>query len=269
MDYYIKQLQKNIATVNIFDATCQKIIDYKHNNIYTTEIHTILKVHAGQCTYKYLYYKNIDDDAFDNIINIINNLCSDYNINYNVLCKIFNLLGCYSPYDEIGTIDYILECIFILNNDYKTEINYDLLYDPELKLFLDFYDEIYNADYVEQIDTLIRYFYNTDLRDSFLQSYAVNLIEKMHADTKYFLQQYNIRYLNHLIQHLSSSLLLNITSLDNLYDYLFDNEYDLFLDIVTFDRFNEYEYEYCQHNNINYSDYVIDYANNKLISLKK
>ena len=61
MDYYIQKLEKNIATVNMFDATCQKISNYKHNNIYTTEVHSILKVHTGQCMYKHMNYKNIDD----------------------------------------------------------------------------------------------------------------------------------------------------------------------------------------------------------------
>ena len=87
----------------------------------------------------------------------------------------------------------------------------------------------------------------------------------MHADYQYFIEKYNIRYLNHLIQHLSSSLLLNVVLLDELYDYI----YDMFPNVVTFDYFNEYEFQYCQHNNINYSDYVIDYCANKLISFKK
>lgn len=269
MDYYIQQLEKNIATVNIFNTTCQKISNYRHNNIYTTEIHSSLKIGAGNCRYKHLNYKNIDDDSFNNIINIINELCQNYHINYDILCQIFNFLGYYSQYDEIGTIDYILECIYILGNNYKDTLNYELLYNPELKLFLDFYDEMYDVSYDEKIDVLIRYFYNTDLRDSFLQAYAVRLAEKMIKDKKYFIKYYNLRYLNHLIQHLSSSLLLDIVYLDNLYNYIFNHEYDLFQDVVTFDQFNEYEYEYCQHNNINYSDYVIDYYNNQVISFKK
>lgn len=268
MDYYIKNIQKNISTVNMFDGICNKISSYKRNNIYTSEIHQTLKIHAGQCIYKEKNYKNVDSDAFNNIIISINELCQDYNINYDILCQIFNLLGHHSDYDQTGTIDYIFECLFIDDGSRYT-LNYNLLYDPELKLFLDFYEEIHNSSYDEKINILIRYFYTTDLRDSFIQAYAVRLIEKMHADYKYFIQQYTIRYLNHLIQHLSSSLLLNIVSLDNVYDYLFDNNYDIFPDVVTFDRFNDYEYEYCQHNNINYSDYVIDYAANKLISLKK
>lgn len=269
MNYYILQFEKNIATINMFNSTCQKISNYKHNNIYTTEIHSILKIHAGQCRYKHMNYKNIDDDAFNNIINTIKELCQDYHINYDILCQIFNMLGYYSPYDQIGTIDYILECIYILGDDYKDTLNYELLYDPELKLFLDFYDEMHDASYDEKIDILIKYFYATDLRDSFLQAYAVRLIEKMHADYQYFMEQYNIRYLNHLISHLSNMLSLNIVYLDNFYDYIFDNEYDQFPCVVTFDRFNEYEYYYCQHNNIDYSDYAIDYYTNQLISFKK
>ena len=144
MDYYIQKLEKNIATVNMFDATCQKISNYKHNNIYTTEIHSILKVHAGQCMYKHMNYKNVDDDAFNNIISTINELCTYYNINYEILCNIFNMLGVYSTYDEIGSIDYILECILILNDEYKYELNYKLLYSDEFKLFLDFYKYEYN-----------------------------------------------------------------------------------------------------------------------------
>lgn len=269
MDYYIQELEKNIATVNMYSSICNKISNYKRNNIYTSEIHIILKIHNGQCMYKHMNYKNIDDDAFNNIINVINKLCQDYHINYGILCQIFNLLGYYSQYDEIGTIDYILECIYILNDNYHDTLNYELLYDPEFKLFLDFYEEMHNTSYDEKIDILIRYFYNTDLRDSFLQAYAVRLAEKMIKDKKYFIKYYNTRYLNHLIQHLSSSLLLGIVCLDNLYDYIFNHKYDLFPDVITFDQFNEYEYEYCQHNNINYSDYVIDYYNNQLISFKK
>ena len=269
MDYYIQKLEKNIATVNMFDATCQKISNYKHNNIYTTEIHSILKVHAGQCMYKHMNYKNIDDDAFNNIISTINELCTYYNINYEILCNIFNMLGVYSNYDEIGTIDYILECILVLNNEYKYELNYTLLYDNEFELFLDFYNDVYNASYDEKIDILTYYFYQTDLRDSFIQAYGVRLAEKMHNDYKYFIGNYNIRWLNHLIQHLSNMLQLNIVHLDEQYNYIFDHEYDLFPDVVTFEHFNEYEYNYCNNHNINYSDYVIDYYANQLIQFKK
>ena len=72
-----------------------------------------------------------------------------------------------------------------------------------------------------------------------------------------------------MIQHLSNMLQLNIVHLDGSYPYIFDNEYDLFPDVVTFDRFNEYEYEYCNNHNINYSDYVIDYCTNQIIQFKK
>lgn len=269
MDYYIKNIQKNISTVNMFDNINSKISNYKHNNIYTSEIHQTLKVHAGQCMYKHMNYKNIDDDAFNNIINIINELCQDYHINYDILCQIFNLLGYHSVYDQTGTIDYILECIFILNNEYKYELNYELLYDNEFKLFLDFYNDVYNASYDEKIDILTYYFYQTDLRDSFIQAYGVRLAEKMHKDYKYFIKYYNVRYLNHMIQHLSNMLQLSIVHLDEPYNYIFDNEYDLFPDVVTFERFNEYEYEYCNEKHINYSDYVIDYYANQLIQFKK
>lgn len=139
MDHYYKEIQKNICTVNMFDDTISKISKYKRNNIYTSEINSLLKVHAGQCMYKHMNYKNIDDDAFNNIISTINNLCTDYNINYEILCNIFNMLGAYSNYDEKGTIDYILECILVLNNEYKYELNYGLLYNPEFKLLLDSY----------------------------------------------------------------------------------------------------------------------------------
>lgn len=269
MNYYIIQLQKNISTVNIFDATCQKINNYKHNNIYTSEIHQTLKIHAGQCMYKYNNYKNIDDDAFNNIINAINELCQNYYINYDILCQIFNLLGYHSEYDQTGTIDYILECIFILNDEYKYELNYELLYDNEFKLFLDFYKDIYDASYDELIDVLIYYFYQTDLRDSFIQEYSVQLAEKIHNDYKYFIKYYNIRYLNHMIQHLSNMLQLNIVHLDGSYHYIFDNKYDLFPNIAGYHEFLEYEYYYCQEKNINYSDYVIDYYANYLIQFKK
>lgn len=268
MDYYIKDIQKNISTVNMFDNTISKISNYKRNNIYTTEIHQTLKVHAGQCMYKHMNYKNIDDDAFNNIISTINNLCTDYNINYEILCNIFNMLGAYSAY-EIGTIDYILECILVLNNEYKYELNYELLYNDEFKLFLEFYDEMNNSSYDEKIDILTYYFYQTDLRDSFIQAYGVRLAEKMHKDYKYFIKYYNVRYLNHMIQHISNMLQLSIVHLDEQYNYIFDNEYDLFADVVTFERFNEYEYDYCTDNNINYSDYVIDYYVNTLIRFKK
>lgn len=269
MDYYITQIQKNISTVNMFDNTISKISNYKRNNIYTTEIHSILKVHVGHCIYKHINYKNVDDDAFNNIISTINNLCTDYNINYEILCNIFNMLGAYSAYDEMGTIDYILECILVLNNEYKYELNYELLYNPEFKLFLDFYNDLYNASYDEKIDILTYYFYQTDLRDSFIQTYGVRLAEKMHNDYKYFIKNYNIRYLNHMIQHLSNMLQLDIVHLDEQYNYIFDNEYDLFPDVVTFEQFNEYEYDYCTDNNINYSDYVIDYYANQQIQFKK
>lgn len=269
MDHYIKDIQKNISTVNMFDNTISKISNYKRNNIYTTEIHSILKVHAGQCMYKHINYKNIDDDAFNNIISTINNLCTDYNINYEILCNICNMLGVYSSYDEIGTIDYILECILILNNEYKYELNYELLYNPEFKLFLDFYNDLYNASYDEKIDILTYYFYQTDLRDSFIQAYGVRLAEKIIADKKYFIKQYNIRYANHMIQHISNMLQLDIVHLDGQYDYIFNHNYDLFPDVVTFEQFNEYEYDYCTDNNINYSDYVIDYYANQQIQFKK
>ena len=268
MDEYIQEIEKNIATVNMYNSICNKISNYKHNNIYTTEIHTILKVHAGQCMYKHLYYKNIDDDAFHNIINIINNLCSNYNIDYEILCKIFNLLGYYSNYDKKGTIDYILECIFVLDNNYKDCINYNLLHDPELKLFLNFYNDLSNASYDELIDILCYYFYQTDLRDSFIQAYGVRLIEKMRADHKYFIEYYNIRYLNHIIQHLSNMLLLNVVTLSDSYNYIYDHYYDLSPDVIDYFTFINLEYDYCNNNNISYSDYVIDYYNNTLISLK-
>lgn len=269
MDYYINNIQKNISTVNMFDATCQKISNYKHNNIYTTEIHSILKVHAGQCMYKHMNYKNVDDDAFNNIISTINELCTDYNINYEILCNIFNMLGVYSTYDEIGTIDYILECILVLNDEYKYELNYELLYDNEFELFLDFYKDVYDSSYDELIDVLIYYFYKTDLRDYFIQAYGVRLAEKMHKDYHYFTRYYNVRYLNHMLQHLSNMLQLNLVPLDEQYNYIFDNEYDLFPDVVTFEQFNEYEYEYCNDHNINYSDYVIDYYTNQIIRFQK
>lgn len=269
MDNYITQIQKNISTVNMFDNTISKISNYKHNNIYTSEIHSILKVHVGQCMYKHMNYKNIDNDSFNNIISTINELCTDYNINYEILCQIFNMLGVYSAYDEIGTIDYILECILVLNDKYNYELNYELLYDNEFELFLEFYKDIYNSSYDEQIDILTYYFYKTDLRDSFIQAYGVRLAEKIIADKKYFIEQYNIRYLNHIIQHLSNMLQLDLVHLDEQYNYIFDHEYDLFPDVVTFERFNEYEYEWCNNNNINYSDYVIDYYVNTLIRFKK
>ena len=55
---YIKEIQKNISTVNMFDSTISKISNYKRNNIYTTEIHQTLKVHAGQCMYSHNPYFN-------------------------------------------------------------------------------------------------------------------------------------------------------------------------------------------------------------------
>lgn len=64
-------------------------------------------------------------------------------------------------------------------------------------------------------------------------------------------------------------LQLNIVHLDGLYDYIFDREYDLFPDVVTYQHFNEYEYYYCNDNNINYSDYVIDHYANQLIQIQK
>ena len=128
---------------------------------------------------------------------------------------------------------------------------------------------VYNASYDEKIDILTYYFYHTDLRDSFIQAYAVRLAEKIHKDYKYFIKHYNVRYLNHIIQHLSNMLQLNIVHLDEPYNYIFDNKYDLFPYVVTFEQFNEYEYDYCIDNNINYSDYVIDYYANKQIQFKK
>ena len=253
MNDFIQKLEKNIATVNLFDAICQKISDY---NI-STGIHQILKIHAGQCMYKHINYKNVDDDAFNNIITAINELCSDYKITYDTLCNIFNMLGVYSIYDERGTIDYILECLF------DEEVNYELVHEKEFKLFLEFYKDTYNASYDEMIGILTYYFYHTDLRDSFIQAYGVRLAEKMHKDHKY----YNIRYINYMVQHLSNMLQLNIVHLDGLYHYIFDNEYDLFPNVVTYDHFKEYEYEYCTNNHINYSDYVIDH--NQLIRFKK
>lgn len=267
--YYIQKLNENIATINIFDTTCQKIHRFKRNCIYTSEIHSVLKVHAGQCKYKHLYYKNIDDDAFKNIIDTVKELCNDYNINYKILCDIFNILGYHSEYDEHGSIDYILECLFIVNDENKYELNYNLILDDEIGLFLDFYDEIYNTSYDEKIDLLIKYFYNTDLRDSFLQAYAVRLIEQMHKDKQYFIKYYNIRYLNHLIQHLSSMLKLDIVPLDEVYDFIFNNEYDMFPDVVQYFTYLEYENDYCNEHNINYEEYITDYNNNQLISLKK
>lgn len=269
MDYYINNIQKNISTVNMFDDTISKISNYKRNNIYTTEIHSILKIHAGQCMYKHMNYKNVDDDAFNNIISTINNLCYDQHINYEILCNIFNIIGVYSAYDKFGTIDYILECILVLNNEYKYELNYKLLYDNEFKLFLDFYNDVYNASYDEKIDILTYYFYHTDLRDSFIQAYGVRLAEKMHKDYKYFIKYYNVRYLNHLIQHLSNMLQLDLVHLDEQYNYIFNQDYDLFPNVITFERFIEYEYKYCNDNNINYSDYVIDYYFNQLLQFKK
>lgn len=214
-------------------------------------------------------YKNIDDDAFINIISTINNLCDDYHINYEILCNIFNMLGAYSAYDELGTIDYILECILILNDEYNYEPNYNLLYDHEFKLFLEFYQDMYNSSYDEKIDILTYYFYNTDLRDSFIQAYGVRLAEKMHKDYRYFIKYYNVRYLNHLIQHISNMLQLDIVHLDGIYNYIFDNEYDLFPNIAGYYEFLEHEYYYCQEKNINYSDYVLDYYANQRIQFKK
>lgn len=180
------------------------------------------------------------------------------------------MLGVSSAYDELGTIDYILECILIFNDDkYNYELNYNLLYDPEFKLFLEFYRDMYNSSYDEKIDILAYYFYNTDLRDSFIQAYGVRLAEKIHNDHKYFMENYNIRYLNHMIQHLSNMLQLDIVRLDETYTYIFNQNYDLFPTIVGYYNFLEYEYYYCQDNNINYSDYVIDNYANQIISFKK
>lgn len=268
MDYYIKDIQKNISTVNMFDNTISKISNYKRNNIYTTEIHQALKIHAGQCIYKEINYKNVDSDAFKKIIDTIKELCNDYHISYTILCQIFNILGVYSAYDELGTIDYILECI-ILNDEYNYKPNYNLLYDPEFKLFLEFYRDIYNSSYDEKIDILTYYFYQTNLRDSFIQAYGVRLAEKMHNDYKYFLKYYNIRYLNHMIQHLSNMLQLDIVHLDEIYDYIFNNKYDLFPNVSGYYEFLEQEYYFCQEKNINYSDYVIDYYTNQIIQYKK
>ena len=188
MDDYIKDIQKNISTVNMFDGTISKILNYKRNNIYTTEIHQTLKIHTGQCMYKEINNKNIDSDAFEKIINTIEKLCYDYHINYTILCQIFNMLGVYSDYDELGTIDYILKCILILNDEDNYEPNYNLLYDHEFKLFLEFYRDMYNSSY-DEIYILSEYLYNTDLRDSFIQAYAVRLAEKMHKDYDYFIKK--------------------------------------------------------------------------------
>ena len=184
MDYYINNIQKHISTVNMFDNIISKISNYKRNNIYTTEMHSILKIHAGHCKYKHINHKPIDDDAFYNIISTINDLCTCYHINYEILGKIFNMIGVYSAYYELGTVDYILECMLIHNNDCEYELNYNLLYDPEFKLFLEFYRDMYNSSYDEKIDILTEYFYHTDLRNSFIQAYAVRLAEKMHKDYK-------------------------------------------------------------------------------------
>lgn len=147
--------------------------------------------------------------------------------------------------------------------------NNELFYDDEFKLFLDFYNDVSNASYDELINILTYYFYQTDLRDSFMQAYGVRLAEKMIFDKKYFMEEYNIRYLNYMIQHLSNMLQVDIVHLDELYNYIFDHEYDVFPDVVTFEQFNEYEYEYCNDHNINYSDYVIDYNANQLLQFKK
>ena len=187
MDDYIKDIQKNISTVNMFDETISKILNYKRNNIYTTEIHQTLKIHTGQCMYKEINNKNIGSDAFEKIINTIEKLCYDYSISYYILCQIFNMLGVYSDYDELGTIDYILECI-VLNDEDNYKVNYDLLYDHEFKLFLEFYRDMYNSSY-DEIYILSEYLYNTDLRDSFIQAYAVRLAEKMHKDYDYFIKK--------------------------------------------------------------------------------
>lgn len=72
-----------------------------------------------------------------------------------------------------------------------------------------------------------------------------------------------------MIQHISNMLQLDIVHLDGQYDYIFNHNYDLFPDVVTFEQFNEYEYDYCTDNNINYSDYVIDYYANQQIQFKK
>ena len=64
-------------------------------------------------------------------------------------------------------------------------------------------------------------------------------------------------------------LQLDIVHLDEQYDYIFNQDYDLFPDVVTFEQFKEYEYEYCNEKHINYSDYVIDYYANQLIQFKK
>lgn len=67
-----------------------------------------------------------------------------------------------------------------------------------------------------------------------------------------------------MIQHLSNMLQLDLVYLDEQYNYIFNQEYDLFPDVVTYEDFNEYEYNYCNDHNINYSDYVIDYYANHL-----
>lgn len=268
MEDYIKKIEKNIATINIFDRICDKIFNYKYNNIYTNEIHTLLKIHTGQCMYKYVHQKNIDDDAFYNIIEIIRQICYDYTISIYDLCKIFNLLGFYSQYDQIGTVDYILGCILLLNDTYSYELNYELLNNHELKLFLEFHNEMATAiSFNEKIDILVDYFYHTDLRDSFLQAYATSIIEMMHKK----LEKNNInhiRYHNHLIQHASNMLLLNLVKLDNIYNFIFEQTYDMFPNCIDYYAFKEYEYEYCIKNNINYLDYVTDYYKNIPIQLK-
>lgn len=267
MDYYINNIQKNISTVNMFDAVCDKISNYKRNNIYTTEIHQILKIHANQCMYKKLNYKNVDTDAFKKIIDIISELCHNYHINYTILCQIFNMLGVYSNYDTPNTIDYILECILILNDEYKYELNYELFCDPEFELFLNFFSEMYNTTFDEKIDILIEYFYETDLRDSFLQKYSTALIEKTIKEL-YKNNMYHTRYYNHLIQHLSNMLLLDIVYLDDIYNFIFNQKYDMFPNSINYDEFKEYEFEYCQQHNINYDDHIIDYYINAPIQLK-
>lgn len=64
---------------------------------------------------------------------------------------------------------------------------------------------------------ILYYFYKTDLRDFFIQTYGIRLAEKIHDDYKYFIKYYNVRYLNHMIQHLSNMLKLNIVHLDEPY----------------------------------------------------
>lgn len=265
---FIKNVNTQIATLNNYNKNIDTIIYYhktRHDNYYNNNTYKrAIKQHIDNTIHKYTTNTSIDELAISNIINYIEKLTNYYNITLEDLYKIFNILGYKSNYKDEEITDSILECLLLINEDNHYEINYNLLYHELFETYLEYFDYANinncNVSIKENVLTFISenldYYYSTNINKDLIRNNLLQLLNRIHYYQVNIIQIFGIGYFNHILDYINQLFDFDYELNDKgLFKYIFDEEYDLFPVLIDEYTFNEYEYNYCIENNLDYDDY--------------